>query len=474
VKLLLALFLFAATIQEEDSVAPGALEGRPGAGDVSPLQALIDGASPGDTVEVPPGIYEGDLLIDRPLKLVGRSRPRLLGSGKGSVVRIRADDVTLEGFDIDGRNGGNLARDSSGVHVAGERATIRRSVVGGSLFGIYLREAHQSVVEKCTIRGIPGKTAGERGSGIHLWNTDGFRLVGNDIADVRDGLYIQSSSGGMILGNTARDLRYGLHYMYSDDNVFEENLFENGAAGTAIMYSRRIVFRRNRFLRNRGFASVGLLFKSCDDVLAEDNLIADNARGIFLEGSNRAVFRRNVVAESDTAIVLYDSCRETRFEGNSFVGNLTSLTLVGRRTDTVFLGNYWSDNNEPDLDGDGRSDRPYRLGSVFDHLRGNLAAADLLAQGFAASALGAAEKAFPVLTPIPVEDPSPLARAPHLSDVPSAFLRERGWNGGGLAVAALLLALGALSFARGRRIVFKERPAFEPLPQRPPPGGPGT
>ena len=137
---------------------------------------------------------------------------------------------------------------------------------------------------------------------------------------MRDGFYIQSSSHGTIPRNVARDLRYGLHYMFSDDNVFEDNLFENGAAGTALMYSKRIAFRRNRFLHNRGFASVGLLFKACDDVLAEDNLIADNARGIFLEGSYRNVFRRNVVAESDIAIVLYDSSGQNRFEGNSFVG----------------------------------------------------------------------------------------------------------------------------------------------------------
>jgi nitrous oxidase accessory protein len=89
------------------------------------------------------------------------------------------------------------------------------------------------------------------------------------------------------------------------------------------MYSRRIQFRRNRFVHNRGFASVGLLFQDCDDVTAEDNLIADNARGIFLEGSRRDTFRGNVIAESDMAIVLYDSCADILFEGNSFVGNLS-------------------------------------------------------------------------------------------------------------------------------------------------------
>ena len=249
----------------------------------------------------------------------------------------------------------------------------------------------------------------------------------------------------------ARDLRYGLHYMFSDDNVFEDNTFENGAAGTALMYSRRIVFRRNRFIRNRGFASVGLLFKACDDVLAEDNLIADNARGIFLEGSYRNVFRRNVVALSDAAIVLYDSSGENRFEGNSFVGNLTPLNLVGRRTDTVFDGNYWSENHEPDLDGDGRSDRPYRLTSVFDHFRGNLTAADLMSQGFAASALAAAEETFPVLRAVPVEDHSPLVRPPSLPSVPRPDPRSTTANARGLLAALGAFGFGAAVMLRGRR-----------------------
>jgi nitrous oxidase accessory protein len=217
------------------------------------------------------------------------------------------------------------------------------------------------------------------------------------------------------------------------------------------MYSRRIVFRRNRFLRNRGFASVGLLLKACDDVRAEDNLVADNARGIFLEGSYRNLFLRNVVARSDTAIVLYDSSHQNRFEGNSFVGNLTPLTLVGRRTDTVFDGNYWSSNHEPDLDGDGRSDRPYRLGDVFDHFRGNLTAADLMAQGLGAAALSAAESAFPVLRPVRAEDRAPLVRPPRLSEVPAASGERGRPDIAGLLASAAAAGAGLAVLTRARR-----------------------
>jgi nitrous oxidase accessory protein len=437
----------------DHGTSAGVLEPRPAPGQVSVLQARIDAAPPGATIEVPPGVYAGDLQIDRPLTLVGRGRPLLVGSGAGSVIRVRGDDVVIEGFDVDGLNGGDLGRDSSGIHVAGQRATIRDCRIRRSLFGIYLREAHGSRVIRCRVDGIPGRDPGEKGSGIHAWNTQRFRLEGNEVVQARDGIYLQSSSNGYIGGNRVRDVRYGLHYMFSDDNVFEDNLFENGAAGTAIMYSRRIVFRRNRFLHNRGFASVGLLFQGCDDVLAEDNLVADNARGIFLEGSHRDVFRRNIVAQSDIAIVLFASCEGVRFEGNSFVGNMTPLSLVGKRTDTAFDGNYWSDNDEPDLDGDGRSDRPFRLSSVFDHMRGNLTAADLVAQSLAAAALSVAEQAFPVLEAVSPVDHAPLARPPALPAVPSGRERPGAPDLRGLTLASAVLGAGVTVVARGRRVV---------------------
>ena len=450
----LLLLMIAGLLQTApgDAIPPtGHVEGRPMPGDQSPLQIQVDRAQPGDRIEVRRGTYTGDLIIDRAITLVGHDRPVLRGSGHGSVVRIRAAGVTIEGFDIDGGGTGDLGRDTSGIHVAAPHATIRNCAIREALFGIYLRESDDALVEGNRVEGIAGRPPGEVGSGIHLWNSQRFTLQGNTVVGTRDGFYIQSSSHGFVSGNRATDLRYGLHYMFSDDNVFEDNVFENGAAGAALMYSNRLVFRRNRFVHNRGFASVGLLLKACDDVVAEDNLIADNARGVFLEGSNRNRFIRNVITLSDMALVIYDSSGANVFESNAFIGNLTPLSLSGKRTDTRFDRNYWSDHGEPDLDGDGIADRPYRLSNVFDHIRGNLTAADLFSQSAAAAALGAAERVFPVLDPIPVVDAHPLARPPILASVPIEARSPGSPAVASFGLPMLLLLLGGGLLAAARR-----------------------
>jgi nitrous oxidase accessory protein len=84
---------------------------------------------------------------------------------------------------------------------------------------------------------------------------------------------------------------------------------------------------------------------------------------------------------------------------------------------------------------------------VFDHLRGNLTAADLYAQGFAASALGAAETTFPVLAAITVEDPRPLARPPGLPHVPLPERQTRSARLAGLALSLGLVVMGGVSAA---------------------------
>jgi nitrous oxidase accessory protein len=117
----------------------------------------------------------------------------------------------------------------------------------------------------------------------------------------------------------------------------------------------------------------------------------------------------------------------------------------------VFEGNYWSDAAEPDFDDDGVGDRPYRLSNVFDHLRGNLTAADLFAQGLGATVIAGAERAFPVLEAVSVQDARPLARMPALHDVPARAAGTTTRTVLGLVASAAGVVGGCLVLFAGRR-----------------------
>jgi hypothetical protein len=83
-------------------------------------------------------------------------------------------------------------------------------------------------------------------------------------------------------------------------------------------------------------------------------------------------------------------------------------------------------------------------------MRGNLTAADLFVDGFAAAALSMAETAFPVLEPFRVVEEAPLSKAPALPEVPRSTTARKGGDCGGLGASALLLALGIMVL-RGTR-----------------------
>jgi nitrous oxidase accessory protein len=271
---------------------------------------------------------------------------------------------------------------------------------------------------------------------------------------MRDGMYLQNAYQSFIAGNRVNHLRYGLHYMFSDDNRFEDNDFYDNVAGAAIMYSRHIQFRRNSFVHNRGFSSFGILFQDSHNCVAEDNTISNNAVGVFMETLTDTQFRRNTIAGNDIAIQAFSSAERDVFSRNNFIDNLSPFQLIGKVTDIRWseggVGNYWSEYDGYDLNGDGIGDVPFKIQNLFEDLEANYPRLRLYLLSPASQALAASERSFPVLEGPRTFDPAPLMRpVPLPVRDPERRAHPRGVPAA-LAISSMMLAGSAAVILWGR------------------------
>jgi nitrous oxidase accessory protein len=386
------------------------------------LSRLINAAQPGDTIFVPAGIYKGNLFIDKKLALIGRDWPVIRGEGRGSVLVIAADSCTVKGLVVE-RSGKMLVDEDSGILITSHGNVVEGNRLRDILFGIYLLHANGNVVIYNRIAGRKELELGERGSGIHIWNSQRNRFIGNVITDSRDGFYIQNANFTYLERNEVFGVRYGVHYMYADSNVFWLNRFYDNVAGAAIMYSRDIVLRRNSFVHNRGFASFGILFQDCRNCVADSNIIADNVVGMFFEASTNNLLRHNIIAQNDVALQMFQNSEHNTFAENDFIDNLNPLSLVGKQTMTHWhengKGNYWSTYDGYDLDHDGIGDIPMKIQNAFDYLEGRHPNLRLYLYSPAAQALAVAAKAFPIIEINREADAYPLMRPVNLPKIAS-------------------------------------------------------
>jgi nitrous oxidase accessory protein len=418
------------------------------------IQAAIDIAHVGDTIEVQTGTYTGNLILNKQIILRGVGKPRLRGDGIGSAITTTADGCVIKGFVIE-HSGGDLTREDSGILLKSSNNQIEDNDLRDILYGIYLYSSHGNTLRRNRIRGRSELEEGDRGAGLHLWNSPDNIIEDNIISDARDGMYIQSSNGNQIRRNRVSNLRYGLHYMSSDRNVFEDNFFSNNVAGAAIMYSNHIEFRRNAFVHNRGFSSFGILFQECNELLAEENFIIDNATGIFMEALRKTTFRQNTIANNDVAMQMFSSAEANVFTENNFVDNLSPLQLIGRGTTTKWSengrGNFWGDYDGYDLNEDGRGDVPVKIQNVFEYLEGNHPRLRLFLDSPAARAMATAEKTFPILRGSSEIDEAPLMKPAALNYPFKDEQPTKQINGGLMLMSLLTLAATAIVIRRGQK-----------------------
>ena len=337
-----------------------------------PLQAWLDTALPGTVLRLPPGNYSGPATINKPLTLEGNGKVIIDAGGKGTVLTIKADRVTLRGLTLRGSGDSHDAIDGGIMVAEGKGLLIENNIVEDVLFGISLHRTTDSIVRNNRIRSRPVDSA-DRGDGLRLWYSTGNRIENNDIAQIRD-ITVSNSPQNRYTGNTIRDSRRAFNLLFSHRSLIERNLLEKNSTGVIALNSNGLIIRNNRILHAMDASGAGIALKETSAALVMDNEIVHCAHGIMadspMDAINRIVFINNVIAHNITGIYFYGAKGGHIAINNTFKSNLWPVTIIGDGDpmNDTWWGNNWDTYEGFDLDGDGFGDKPHELHAYADRL----------------------------------------------------------------------------------------------------------
>lgn len=426
--------------------AQGRTDAFASAGVTETLQERIDAAAPEDIIVVDGGVYRENIIVNKPVSLIGRNWPVIDGGGEGDVVTVTADDAMFSGFEV--RNSGrSLSTEPAAIKVAeADRVTISGNRVRESHFALHMSASEGSTIKANDFRAGTGVAEGRRGHGIYLWKVSGSLVYRNMVRDAADGIHLEFSDDNLIAENEVRESRYALHFMYAHGNRIVRNATFDNLAGAVLMFSQDLIVKDNEFSSNRdGASGAGMLLKDDDNIYVEGNRFFRNKYGMTVEGTPQgagatAIFRRNTYALNDVGLALTSNSPVTFVEnavidngvqvkalsgdlmdrsapghggGDSAAEDGKAVLPQGAVWSSEGRGNYWSDYRGYDADGDGVGDQPYLPRPAFG---GRLADDDTLRLFQftpAQQALDMAVNLFPVYRyDAVIEDGSPLMRPP--------------------------------------------------------------
>ncbi len=372
------------------------------------IQQAIEDALAGDTVLIKAGTYvEYDLLIDKPLCLLGEEGAIIDGDKQGYILKVLADSVTISGLKLQ-NVGQSYTKDFAAIYISkSHNFVVENTRLEQVFFGILVEKSKWGNIRNNYISS-EAKDETSSGNGIHLWHSSEVLITQNEVHQMRDGIYLEFVKDSKITHNNSYgNLRYGLHFMFSDQDEYHDNVFMNNGAGVAVMFSKFITMKRNRFVKNWGTASYGLLLKEIYDAEIEDNTFEQNTIGINVEGTTRVNYKNNDFLRNGWAVKIAGACYANHFTHNNFLYNSFDIAYNSKLNDNSFDENYWSDYTGYDLDRDGVGDVPYRPVKLFSYIVNQTPETIVLLRSLFVDMINFSEKVSPVFTPDNLLDNAP-------------------------------------------------------------------
>ena len=332
------------------------------------LQDVINKAKSGSKLELPNGVYKGNIVINKPLIIEGQSKKSIIrGDGNGTVITITSPFVTIKNLTIE-NSGSEHERVDAGVAIKkAHHCSVLNCIIKNSLFGIDLQEVSDSNISYNYISSKPFEL-GLRGDAIRLWYSNDNILTHNHITKSRD-FVVWYSHGNLIENNYGEYGRYSLHFMYTGKNIVKNNTFKHNSVGIFFMYSKDTIATGNRVENSIGTTGLGIGLKDCSNYTIKDNKILYNARGLYIDRSpfepgTKNYIYNNLILYNSEGVHFHSLSLHNIFKGNIIKGNIESVvndSYNTKVTQNVWDGNYWGDYEGFDKDGDGIGDTPYSV-----------------------------------------------------------------------------------------------------------------
>ncbi len=194
-----------------------------------------------------------------------------------------------------------------------------------------------------------GKTVPADACYVALIGCTGITVKNLDLGGNVEGVFLGSTTNSTIINNRISKCLFGVNLDSSSNNTISGNIITENENG------------------------IHLRWGSINNIIQKNDITANNATGIYMADSSENKIIWNNIADNDRGIYT-EYCGINVIHHNNFVNNTKQWDDIGFTPWPIPLpisksvwddgreGNYWSDYNGTDKDGDGIGDTPYMVG----------------------------------------------------------------------------------------------------------------
>ncbi len=334
----------------------------------NPLQDAINKASAYDTIKLYNGVYIGNIIINKPITILGKGKNvEIRGDGNETVIKINSSNVTLKNLTIT-NSGNKFYNIDSAIKMKDcKECVIDRCHIKNTLYGIDMSMVKESNITNNTITSN-GKDIEFRGNGLKLYYSSNNFFFKNIIENVKD-ITLNYSNNNIFKKNKFLNSRFATHLTISHSNVFENNFYQYNSVSIMIMGANNTKVINNKILSSKGNAGIGIVINGVYNFKFKKNIVKFNAKGIYIEGGEKGEGIKRKIIENEIsynkeAFHFHQGIKDNMIISNKIFGNIEDIVKdlpTNTNKSNIVKRNYWDRYEGFDRDGNNIGDKPYKI-----------------------------------------------------------------------------------------------------------------